>query len=122
VYKLIVIIAAAMPTILLLRSIFVGAVAKKIAGFRRIQEADRLSGMGDLVRYRLCFRLFGRKPDPLHVEMTLHQFHKKAATMAPDIELNSSSYGLDLRLQVRGRRFRVRFPAHSRCGRPFCPP
>jgi hypothetical protein len=31
--------------------------------------------MGDLVRYRLCFRLFGRKPDPLHVEMTLHQFH-----------------------------------------------
>jgi len=53
--------------------------------------------MGDLVRYRLCFRLFGRKPDPLHVEMTLHQFHKKVATIAPDIELNSSSYGLDPR-------------------------
>jgi hypothetical protein len=58
-----------------------GAVAKNIAGFRRIQKADRLSGMGDLVRYRLCFRLFGRRPDPLNVEMTLHQFHhrKKAA-------------------------------------------
>jgi hypothetical protein len=65
-----------------------GAVAKGIAGFLRIQEADRLSGMGDLVRYRLCFRLFGRKPDSLHVEMTLHEFHKKVATMAPDIELN----------------------------------
>jgi hypothetical protein len=29
--------------------------------------------------------------------MTLHQFHKKVATIAPDIELNSSSYGLDPR-------------------------
>ena len=53
------------------------AVAKGIAGFLRIQEADRLSGMGDLVRYRLWFRLFGRKPDPLHVEMTLHPFTRR---------------------------------------------
>ena len=57
-----------------------GAVAKSIAGFLRIQEADRLSGMGDLVRYRLWFRLFGRKPDPLHVEMTLHQDFYSAST------------------------------------------
>jgi hypothetical protein len=71
-----------------------GAVAKGIAGFRRIQEADRLSGMGDLVRYRLRFRLFGRKPDPAHVEMTLHQLHhcKKAANVAPRTKkLNPSS-------------------------------
>jgi hypothetical protein len=50
-----------------------GTVAKDIAGFLRIQEADRLSGMGDFVRYRLCFRLFGHRPDPLNVEMMLHQ-------------------------------------------------
>ena len=42
--------------------------------------------------------------------MTLHQFHKKVATMAPDIELNSSSYWLGPRSQVRGRRFRAQFP------------
>jgi hypothetical protein len=51
------------------------AVAEGVAGFLRIQKADRLSGMGDFVRYRLCFRLFGRKPDPLYVEMMLHQFY-----------------------------------------------
>ena len=63
-----------------------GAIAKGIASFLRIQEADRLSGMGDLVRYRLCFRLFARKPDSLHVEMTLNQFHhrKKVANRGPE--------------------------------------
>jgi hypothetical protein len=65
-YKFIVIVAAAMPTILFLRAILVGRSQKAL----RVQEADRLSGMGDLVRCRLCFPLFGCKPDPFNVEMT----------------------------------------------------
>jgi hypothetical protein len=39
--------------------------------------------MGDLVRYRLCFRLFGRKPGPFNVAMTLSvAYRKKAANMS----------------------------------------
>jgi hypothetical protein len=41
-------------------------------------------------------------------------------TLQPHL-LDSSSYGLDPCFHVRGRRFRARFPAHSRCERPFLP-
>jgi hypothetical protein len=40
------------------------------AGTFRFQEADRLSVMDDLVRYRLRDRLFGRKTDLLLLELT----------------------------------------------------
>src|SRR5262249_48555215 len=48
------------------------------AGCFRFQEADRLSGMGDLARYRLRDRLLGRKIDILNVELMLGQCHKAA--------------------------------------------
>ena len=45
------------------------------------------------------------------------------------LEVEGQPHQLDFNLlradpcfQVRGRRFRARFPAHSRCERPFCPP
>src|SRR5436190_12081216 len=40
------------------------------AGCFRFPEADRLSGMGDLVRYRLRGRLLGWKANLLAVELT----------------------------------------------------
>jgi hypothetical protein len=40
------------------------------AGYFRFQKADRLSGMDDLVRYRLRDRLLGRKTDLLLLELT----------------------------------------------------
>src|SRR5689334_6571058 len=40
------------------------------AGYFRFQEADRLSGMDDLVRYRLRDRLLGRKTDLRLLELT----------------------------------------------------
>ena len=97
-YKLIVIIAAAMPIILLLRAIFVGRSQKASRAFSEFKKQIDYLVWVNLVRYRLCFRLFSRKPDPLHVEMTLPQFHhrKKAANVAPrPKKLNSSSYWLD---------------------------
>ena len=46
------------------------------AGCFRFQKADRLSGMGDLARYRLRDRLLDRKIDILPVELMLGQCHK----------------------------------------------
>ena len=40
-------------------------------GCFRFQEADRLFGVGDLVRYRLRDRLLGRETDLFLVELTL---------------------------------------------------
>src|SRR5262245_60891583 len=46
------------------------AISGAEAGFFRFQEADRLSGMGNLVLSRLRDRVLGRKSDPSHLEMT----------------------------------------------------
>ena len=56
------------------------------AGCFRLQEADRLFGMGDLARYRLRDRLLGRKIDILPVELTPGQCHK-AAIMRTDVSI-----------------------------------
>jgi hypothetical protein len=52
---------AAIPIILFLRTIFLRAIEG---------DEDRLSGMGDLVRYRLRDRLIDRKTDLLPLELT----------------------------------------------------
>jgi hypothetical protein len=62
-YKLISIILAAIPLILFLRTIFMGAI-EAIASRVRLQKTDRLSGMDNLDLDRVWACLFAWEADP----------------------------------------------------------
>jgi hypothetical protein len=63
----------------------------------------------------------------LEAPCAVHMCHFKDYARFGALHITAPSTRLNLLraapcFQVRGRRFRARFPAQSRCERPFCPP